>query len=155
MKTTPLTRRIRFNRLAGFAAWAILICPGAFGRTWTSADGKQQFEGELKAFDARSGVVSVTKPDGKVMSYYLRSFSAADSAYIRENSPSAPPVSAVAGARVAQKVNADPKSLFARHDGKPADMKKPVQVFILLGQSNMVGMGKITGGMGLPPGLGF
>ncbi len=28
-------------------------------------------------------------------------------------------------------------------DGKPADMSKPVQVFILLGQSNMVGMGKI------------
>lgn len=35
-----------------------------------------------------------------------------------------------------------------RPDGKPADMTKPVQVFILLGQSNMVGMGKITGGDG-------
>jgi hypothetical protein len=33
-----------------------------------------------------------------------------------------------------------------RPDGKPADMSKPVQVFILMGQSNMVGMGKITGG---------
>jgi hypothetical protein len=32
--------------------------------------------------------------------------------------------------------------------GKPADMSKPVKVFILLGQSNMVGMGKITGGEG-------
>jgi hypothetical protein len=31
-------------------------------------------------------------------------------------------------------------------DGKPADMSKPVQVFILMGQSNMVGMGKIAGG---------
>ena len=30
-------------------------------------------------------------------------------------------------------------------DGKPADMKKPVKVFILMGQSNMVGMGKISG----------
>ncbi len=29
-----------------------------------------------------------------------------------------------------------------RPDGKPADMSKPVSVFILLGQSNMVGMGK-------------
>ncbi len=29
-------------------------------------------------------------------------------------------------------------------DGKPADMSKPVQVYILLGQSNMVGAGKIT-----------
>ena len=33
-------------------------------------------------------------------------------------------------------------------DGKPADMAKPVQVFILLGQSNMVGKGKIAGGEG-------
>jgi hypothetical protein len=30
-------------------------------------------------------------------------------------------------------------------DGKPADMTKPVKVFILMGQSNMVGMGKILG----------
>lgn len=33
-------------------------------------------------------------------------------------------------------------------DGKPADMSKPVQVYILLGQSNMVGAGKIGGGDG-------
>ena len=31
-------------------------------------------------------------------------------------------------------------------DGKPADMSKPVQVFILMGQSNMVGMGALSGG---------
>jgi len=30
-------------------------------------------------------------------------------------------------------------------DGKPADMSKPVQVYILLGQSNMLGFGKIKG----------
>ncbi len=33
-------------------------------------------------------------------------------------------------------------------DGKPADMTKPVQVFILLGQSNMVGLGKVKGADG-------
>jgi hypothetical protein len=33
-------------------------------------------------------------------------------------------------------------------DGKPADMTKPVQVFILLGQSNMLGFGKVAGGGG-------
>lgn len=32
-----------------------------------------------------------------------------------------------------------------RPDGKPADMSKPVKVFILLGQSNMLGFGKIAG----------
>ena len=35
---------------------------------------------------------------------------------------------------------------LAPHDGQPADMTRPVQVFILLGQSNMVGLGKIKGG---------
>jgi hypothetical protein len=33
-------------------------------------------------------------------------------------------------------------------DGKPADMSKPVQVFLIMGQSNAVGMGHITGTKG-------
>jgi len=40
-----------------------------------------------------------------------------------------------------------PKELPAP-DGKEADMSKPVQVYILLGQSNMLGMGKVAGGEG-------
>ena len=32
----------------------------------------------------------------------------------------------------------------ARPDGRPADLSKPVQVFILMGQSNMLGFGKIS-----------
>lgn len=30
-----------------------------------------------------------------------------------------------------------------KHDGKPADMTKPVQVFLIMGQSNAVGLGKL------------
>ncbi len=33
-------------------------------------------------------------------------------------------------------------------DGKPADMSKPVQVYVLLGQSNMLGAGKVKGDEG-------
>ena len=33
-------------------------------------------------------------------------------------------------------------------DGLPADLRKPVQVYVLLGQSNMLGFGKIRGGDG-------
>jgi hypothetical protein len=51
-------------------------------------------------------------------------------------------VTPIAGKSSAGKIDADPKNLFKPHDGKPADMSKPVQVFILLGQSNMVGAGK-------------
>lgn len=32
--------------------------------------------------------------------------------------------------------------------GKPADMSKPVQVYILMGQSNMLNFGKVKGGDG-------
>ena len=35
---------------------------------------------------------------------------------------------------------------IAPSDGQPANLAKPVQVFILLGQSNMVGLGKVKGG---------
>jgi len=34
---------------------------------------------------------------------------------------------------------------LADPDGKPADMNQPVQVYILMGQSNMLEMGKVTG----------
>jgi hypothetical protein len=37
-------------------------------------------------------------------------------------------------------------------DGKPADMSRPVQVYILLGQSNMLGFGKVEPGKGEPDG---
>ncbi len=37
-------------------------------------------------------------------------------------------------------------------DGKPADMSKPVQVYILLGQSNMLGFGKVDAKKGDPEG---
>lgn len=37
-------------------------------------------------------------------------------------------------------------------DGKPADLSKPVQVYILLGQSNMLGFGKINPAKGQPEG---
>jgi hypothetical protein len=36
-------------------------------------------------------------------------------------------------------------SMLPDPDGKPADMSKPVQVFILMGQSNMVGAGRVKG----------
>ena len=43
-------------------------------------------------------------------------------------------------------VAADEVPPIPRHDGRPAEMSRPVQVFLLLGQSNMVGLGKVAGG---------
>ena len=49
----------------------------------------------------------------------------------------------VTTAAAADKFDTDPQHQLPRPDQHPADMKKPVKVFILLGQSNMVGMGEV------------
>lgn len=54
-------------------------------------------------------------------------------------------VAAVAGTSAAEKPDVTPQSI-TRPDSKAPDHSKPVKVFILMGQSNMVGMGDISGG---------
>jgi hypothetical protein len=49
----------------------------------------------------------------------------------------------VAGVSAAEKFDTDPKHQLPRPDAKAADLKKPVKVFILMGQSNMFGMGNV------------
>ena len=49
----------------------------------------------------------------------------------------------VSSVSAAEKFDTDPKHQLPKPDTKPADVKKPVKVFILLGQSNMVGMGEV------------
>jgi len=50
----------------------------------------------------------------------------------------------ISSAWAAEKVDTGPKQQIPKPDGKPADMSKPVKVFILLGQSNMIGAGRIS-----------
>ena len=50
---------------------------------------------------------------------------------------------AALGLAIAATASAQPA--LPRPDGKPADLTKPVKVFILLGQSNMLGFGTIAG----------
>ena len=47
-----------------------------------------------------------------------------------------------------QSVTVNSQEVLPDPDGKPADLTKPVQVYILLGQSNMLGFGKVAGGDG-------
>jgi len=49
----------------------------------------------------------------------------------------------VASLSAAEQFATHPKHPLPRPDGSPADMKKPVKVFILMGQSNMLGMGDV------------
>ena len=68
----------------GVVVGAILLTGGAQARTWTSADGTKTFEGELKSYDAESGQVSVTLPDGREMTFREDKLSAADIAWLKK-----------------------------------------------------------------------
>ncbi len=154
MKKQRTSPALRFPVFAGVTALVLLIAAGAQARTWTSADGTKTFEGELKSYDPATGRVDVTVPNGRVVSYHESRFSRDDIAFIKQQGPADAPVAVdpvplagatppPAAAPAGPKMAADAQGLLRRHDGKPADMSKPVQVFLLLGQSNMVGLGKI------------
>jgi len=130
------------NRFAGIPGRWLLLVTGMWARTWTSADGAKTFEGELKSYDPATGVVGVTQPNGAVIKFHQDKLSADDVAFLMEQGKTEAPS---ASKPTAGKIDTDPKNLFKKPDGKPADMSKPVQVFILMGQSNMVGMGKTAG----------
>ena len=117
------------------AAVAGLLFTGAQARTWTSADGTKTFEGELKSYDAEKETVTVTLPNGRTMHFTQDKLSEADIAYLKENGSKASAAPSSSGSvKELPEVLPDP-------DGKEADMSKPVQVFIMMGQSNMLGFG--------------
>jgi hypothetical protein len=141
--SNPTRYANRMIRLAGSAAFAILLICGARARTWTSSDGAKTFEGELKSYDPATGSVGVTLANGKTLSFNQTKLSETDIAFLKEKgavaAPSKEPASSGGGisAKALPDVLPDP-------DGKEADMSKPVQVYILMGQSNMVGLGNLA-----------
>lgn len=78
---TPANRTHAFLQLAA----AFLLVVSVHGRSWTSADGTKTFEGELKSYDAASGKVSVTKPNGKRMAFTQDKLSADDIEWLKKN----------------------------------------------------------------------
>ena len=123
------------NRLL-LAAVTSLLLTGAQARTWTSADGSKTFDGELKSYDPEKGMVAVTLANGRRLNFNQDKLSEADITYLKENGTKATGSSSSSAAvKALPDVLPDP-------DDKEADMSKPVQVYILLGQSNMLGFGK-------------
>ena len=115
---------------------AILLIP-LQARTWTSADGSKTFEGELRSYNARTGIVSVLRKNGTVIKFETTKLSDADITWVAANANTQQ-------AGVVGNAKGNPGSL-PDPDGEEADMSKPVQVFILMGQSNMLGAGKVAG----------
>ena len=124
--------RNRTQLLLQLAA-AFLLVLGIQARTWTSADGSKTFKGELQSYHAASGKVSVTLPNGKRMTFLQEKLSAEDIAWLKKNGGRS-------GGSTTE-VGELPDEL-PDPDGEEADMSKPVQVYILMGQSNMLGAGK-------------
>lgn len=126
-------------RLIAAALTALFLSlPAAPARTWTSSDGSKTFEGELHAYDEDTGKVSVKLANGKEMAFMQDKLSEDDIAFLKEKGNVAPEAPAAAASPL--KASALPEVL-PDPDGKEADMTKPVQVFILMGQSNMLGFG--------------
>ena len=76
------------------AAISSLLLTCAHARTWTSSDGAKTFEGEIKSYDPRIGVVTVALSNGSSMHFEQDKLSAADIAYLKtyleENRTKAP-----------------------------------------------------------------
>jgi hypothetical protein len=65
------------------AAITSLLLTGAHARTWTSADGTNTFDGELRSYDPRIGLVTVALANGTSMHFEQDKLSAADIAYLK------------------------------------------------------------------------
>lgn len=129
--------------LAGTVAFAMLFLTGVQARTWTSADGAKTFEGELKTYDPATGIVGVTSPNGTLMKFNQDKLSEVDIFFLKGQGKVAPASTAAPAPSGGGALKALPEVL-PDPDGKEADMNKPVQVFIMMGQSNMVGMGSVS-----------
>jgi len=124
--------------LLGFGA----LLSVAEGRTWTSADGSKTFEGKLQSYDAASGKVSVNLRNGKRMSFNQNRLSEDDIAWLKKNGGRSGASSIKIG---------DLPDELPDPDGEESDMRKPVQIYILMGQSNMLGFGKPSTLKGIAP----
>ena len=130
-------KRNTWIAVAGLLAVALMTVGGAQARTWTSADGTKTFEGELKSYDEATGLVAVTAPGGSTIKFKQDVLSADDIAWLKTEGST--PKGGASSVQVAKLPDVLPDP-----DGKEANMSKPVQVYILMGQSNMVGLGKIA-----------
>ncbi|MEJ6572704.1 MAG: sialate O-acetylesterase [Akkermansiaceae bacterium] len=129
-----------------------LLLPVADARTWTSSDGAKTFKAELQSYDEESGKVVVKRINGTTMKFQQSILSEQDIEFLKTEGK-ALLAKKGGGSKTAVKEVPD---VLPDPDGKDADMSKPVKVFILMGQSNMVGAGKVAGlkaatGKGLYP----
>lgn len=85
------------SRLLILATITSLLFTGTHARTWTSADGKSSFEGDLIKYDAATGQVTMDR-DGKRVTFKRELLSAADIAFLDgQAKPAAQPMPPIEG----------------------------------------------------------
>jgi hypothetical protein len=119
-----------------------LLYSTANGRTWTSADGSKNFEAELKSYDEPTGTVVVARTSGKISTFNQSILSAEDIEFLKTEGVKLPPKTEKTESKKTAASVKELPDVLPDPDGKEADMSKPVQVFIMMGQSNMLGFGK-------------
>ena len=116
-----------------FTAVISLSISGAIARTWTSSDGAKTFEGELRSYNATTGIVTVLI-NGRAVNVPKEKLSEADIAFLKEaDSKSQESSSATPGTEteVGAKVT---KAKLQRLDGKRykrAEVEKNPKYYIL------------------------
>lgn len=116
-------------------------------RTWTSAsDPSQTFEAKLLDYNDYTGMVTVDRGDRR-LTFSQNVLSAADIAYVKAEAPKLAQAASPSrrGRSSSAVVSGSIPDTLPDPDDKDANMSKPVQVFILMGQSNMLGFGKVSG----------
>ena len=130
--------KLKFSVFLKSLALSVAVVVTCHGRTWTSSDGLRTFEGTLMAYDAERGLVMVKMNNGRTLRFSQDTLSATDIEYLKTAKPGEPDTPPPAKARPIPEVLPD-------YNGEKADTSKPVKVFILMGQSNMVGFGSTSG----------
>ena len=68
---------------------ALLGVGAVSARTWTSANGKNSFEGELKSFDKENNTVTIVYRNGRTVTFGTQKLSEADRTFLEENGKAA------------------------------------------------------------------
>lgn len=136
-----ILKNLRFQRAFISTVLASVLLSGAQARTWTSADGTKTFDGELRSYNEATHFVSVVS-GGSTLNFKQEVLSADDIAWLKTQGTTLTSASSFSGGSALG--NTKLPTILPAPDGKVANMGKPVQVYILMGQSNMVGMGSIA-----------
>ena len=116
-------------------ALVALLASNGHARTWTSADGAKTFEGELKSYDADSGIVTVLV-SGRPVTFPKDKLSPADITFVEGSASSSDSASSASSSDAASSVMSEKMSKVKLHrlDGKrfkKAELTKSPEFYIL------------------------